>query len=112
MNTSDALERYRQQLIDWAEAHEDSKLANRIYKANHATYKELRETQEGRVGIESLTGDAVVAVRLMAAVHCLPWASEVGVPILEEIMRMDREYSITAKYTLMEYRAGELNLDW
>jgi len=99
-------------LVDWAAAHDDPKLANSIYGSNHATYKKLRETQDGRAGIESLTSDAVVAVRLMAAVHCLPWASEIGMPVLEEIVRMDRDYSITAKYTLIEYRAGSLNLDW
>ena len=112
MNGNEALERYRRQLIDWEAVQQDPKLANRLYRANHTTYKELRGTQEGRAGIESLTRDPVAAVRLMAAVHCLRWASEIGVPVLEEIMRMDREHSVTAKYTLVAYRAGELNLDW
>ena len=112
MTTDEALERYRQQLVDWDAAQQDAKLANRLFRANHATYKELRETEYGRDGIVRLTGDSAVAVRLMAAVHCLPWASEIGAPVLEQIVQMDREYSVDAKYTLIAYRAGTLNLDW
>ncbi|GEL99388.1 hypothetical protein [Cellulomonas terrae] len=112
MSTDDVLQRYRRQLVDWSEAHHDPERANTLFRANHATYKVLRETDEGRTGIEKLTGDVVTAVRLMAAVHCLPWASEIGVPVLETLELRDGDFAIDAKYSLIAYRDGSLNLDW
>lgn len=104
--------RYRQGVVDWDAAQDDPRRANRLFRRNHAHYKELRSTAEGRDAIVALLDDEDVAVRLVAATDCLPWASERGIPVLEEIERADGRFAIDAKYTLLAFRAGTLDLDW
>jgi hypothetical protein len=50
--------------------------------------------------------------RLAAASEALAWDAADAVPILEAIEAQSGLHAISAKYTLLSYRAGTLNLDW
>ncbi|MBO0813480.1 MAG: DUF2019 domain-containing protein [Microlunatus sp.] len=90
----------------------DSKKANRIFDQVHALAKKLRQTPAGRTGLLGLTAHEISGVRLLAATECLAWSPEVAVPVLEAIEGSGGLHAVSAKYTLMSYRAGTLDLDW
>jgi hypothetical protein len=103
---------YRALVIEWHEARDEPKRANKIFEAHHRLYKQLRESNEGREAIIGLLDDETTAVRVMAATHSLAWVPDRAQLVLEEIERENSLYGTDAKYTLRSYRAGNLNLDW
>jgi hypothetical protein len=108
----DFRDRYRSLALDWAAAHDDPKKANRIFKTHHAFYKEIRNQEIGRLAIESLLDDPEPAVRVLAATHALPFSPAHGEHVLEELQRGSGVFAIDAKYTLISFRTGTLDLDW
>ena len=74
--------------------------------------QQLRTSPEGRAGLEDLTRHAAAGVRLLAASDCLPFAPEIGEPVLEAIESSPGLHAVSAKYTLKSFRAGTLNLGW
>jgi hypothetical protein len=103
---------YRALVVEWDEARDRPKEANRLFDAIHALYKQLRGSETGRQAIIGLLSDPVTAVRLSAATHSLAWDPERAEGVLEEIEREDSLHSVTAKWTLQSHRGGKLNLDW
>lgn len=105
-------DRYRSLVVQWDEARDDPKEANRIFDALHAFYKEARASAAGREAISSLLDDPLTAIRLSAATHSLAWNSTRSEQVLEEIEQGASLHAVTAKWTLRSYRAGKLDLDW
>src|SRR4051794_11539181 len=103
---------YRALAKVWDAARSDPKKANTIFKKHHALYKLLRETGDGRAAIAGLLDDPVTPVRSLAATHSLAWEPDRAQRVLEQIAQEMSTYGTTAKYTLMEYREGTLDLDW
>ncbi|WP_422933029.1 hypothetical protein [Sinomonas sp. P47F7] len=104
--------RYRSEVLQWAASHADPKRANQLFRSHHAFYKSIRDLPEGREALLTLLEDESLPVRVMAATHVLPFAPDRGVPVLEEAERAGDVMSIDAKYTLISFRSGKLNLDW
>ncbi|MET3961096.1 hypothetical protein ABIE44_001030 [Marmoricola sp. OAE513] len=107
------LARYR----DKAEAHaplttDHVRKANRLFKAMHQLAKELRSTEEGRAALLTMLDHPLPGVRMNAAAECLPFAPDAAVPVIEAIEQLGVFESLSAKYTLIGYRNGTLNMDW
>lgn len=105
-------DRYRELTMKWAALRDNPKKANRIFKSHHAYYKEIRDLPQGQRALRSLLTAPEVPVRLLAATHSLRFAPNEAEPVLMELERTDDVYAMDAKYTLMTFRAGRLNLDW
>lgn len=114
MNVSEEqiLDRYRELAVQWSRLRDDPKKANRVFKRHHAYYKEIRGVPEGQRALRVLLNDPEAAVRLLAATHLLPLAANEAEPVLTELERGGDIYALDAKYTLMNFRAGRLDLDW
>jgi len=104
--------RYRALVVEWDEARDTPKEANRLFDVLHALYKELRESKEGRQAITGLLEDPITAVQLSAASHSLALQPERAVAVLEELEQGGSLHAVTAKWTLRSYRNGKLDLDW
>jgi hypothetical protein len=104
--------KYRDLVVQWDEARDDPKQANRLFDQVHALYKDVRQSEEGRRAISSLVDDPITAVRLSAATHSLAWQPARAEAVLEEIEREDNLHAVSAKWTLRSYRNGKLDLDW
>jgi hypothetical protein len=98
--------------LEWAAARDDPKRANRIFKKHQAFYKEIRDLEDGKRALESLLGDPEPPVRLLAATHSLRLVPDLAQAVLAELERGAGVYAMDAKYTLINYRAGRLDLDW
>ena len=110
---AELLRRFRDAAIGNAESSlGDPKKANRCYYIAETCYKELKETEEGRQGIMSLMTDENPYVRVCAAARSLGWDPEQARRVLEEIRDGDGPGSFTAKWTLIEYDKGRLQLDY
>ncbi|MER7243309.1 hypothetical protein [Kribbella sp. NPDC000426] len=105
-------ERYRALALDWAAAKGEPKKANRIFKEHHGLYREIRDLELGCRVIESLLDDPEPSVRLLAATHALPFASARAEAVLRDLERGNGLYAMDAKYTLINFRTGRLNLEW
>lgn len=103
---------YREMAVEWDEARDNPKEANRTFDALHALCKNMRGTAEGRSAITSLLDDPITAVRLAAATHSLAWQPARAEQVLEEIEQEGSLHAVTAKWTLRSYRSGKLTLDW
>ena len=103
---------YREMVVAWAEASDDPKKANRIFKKLHVLYKSMRASAEGQSAIGALVDDPITAVRMTAAAHSLAWQPARSEQVLEEIEQENNLYAIDAKWTLRSYRSGKLDLDW
>jgi hypothetical protein len=117
----DVLADYREALVRWGEESERlvvrarARRANKLFDRSHAQFKILRGSQEGRDGITALMNDSNPYVASTAAAHSLLWAPELAAAALETLEASETtpwQVQITAKYTLKEWRAGKLNLDW
>ena len=111
-DTTMLLAKYLETALRWDELQSDAGAANAEFTENHRLYKILRGTHGGRDGIEGLMTHPNVAVRLTAATHSLAWAPEAATSTLEAIQSGFGQRAVSAKYTLLSFRAGELNLDW
>ncbi len=105
-------DQYRALVVEWDEARDNPKQANKIFDQVHALYKDLRRSEDGRLAIAGLLDDPITAVRLKAATHALAWQPERAAAVLEEIEQEDNLHAVSAKWTLRSFRAGKLNLDW
>jgi hypothetical protein len=103
---------YRALAVEWGEARGNPERANRLLKAHHALYRQIRESAAGRKAITGLLDDPVTAVRVLAATHSLAWESSRAVRALEDIEQEDDLYAVDAKWTLRSHRNGKLDLDW
>ena len=112
LSEAEILERYRILALDWAAAKREPKKANRNFKKHHDFYTEIRDLEVGRRVIESLLDDPEPPVRLLAATHALPFASARAEAVLGDLERGSGVYAMDAKYTLMNFRTGKINLDW
>jgi hypothetical protein len=89
------------------------RMKNKVFVEHHGVSKRLRATERGRAGLLQLVNQDSDVVRLQAAVDCLAFAPEVGIPALEAIeLPETNRYSFDAKWTLKTFRDGTLNLDW
>lgn len=103
------LARYTTALERWAsERDSDVRAANRQIDKACELYAALRVTAEGRTGIAKLMHHPLPSVRLWAASHSLPWATEDAVRLLEDFAQAKGLDATTARYTLLEYRSGRL----
>jgi hypothetical protein len=75
-------------------------------------YKSIRDHAEGQKAMISLLDDAEIAVRAMAATHLLPFVPDLAVPVLVHAEREGGIMSIDAKYTLISFHSGTLDLNW
>lgn len=114
MSVTDAeiVERYRDLTMEWAALRDDPKKANRIFRRHHAYYKEIRDLPEGQRALRALLSAPEAPVRLLAATHSLRFAPAEAEPILMELESSGDIYAMDAKYTLLNFRAGRLDLDW
>lgn len=110
--TSDLLDAYRDTAERWDALQSNADAANEVFEENHAIYKLLRATGEGRAGITRLMAHETVGVRLLAATHALGWAADDAAAVLEVIERGGGLHAVSAKYTLRSHRSGQLDLDW
>lgn len=104
--------KYRSLVVEWNQASEKPKIANRKFDALHKLYKELRDSPEGQLAIAGLMDDPNAAVRLSAATHSLAAKPERAVAVIQEIEQGGGREGFNAKWTLKTYRDGTLNLDW
>lgn len=104
--------KYRALVVEWDEARDTPKEANRLFDALHVLYKEMRDSEEGRLAITGLLDDPLTAVQLSAASHSLALRPERAVAVLEELEQGGSLHAVTAKWTLRSYRNGKLDLDW
>lgn len=105
--------KYRDLVLEWAAAEFDSPTkANQIFRKQHAFYKAIRDSEEGRQALTSLMGDPEPAVRCVAATHSLRFAPDTAQRVLEDLQQRNGPYAMDAKYTLISYHEGRLNLDW
>lgn len=86
--------------------------ANPLFDRLHDLAKSHRSNQLWRVGLEHLTRSQVPGVRLLAATECLTWNPTLAAQVLTELADTATLHAVTAKYTLIEFRNGNLNLDW
>ncbi|MDQ4504629.1 DUF2019 domain-containing protein [Sinomonas sp. ASV322] len=112
LNTEEIRERYRKLALEWDASKDDPKKANRAFKKHHSFYKEIRNLESGRIAIELLREDPAPVVRLLAATHCLPFDPGPSEKVLTELEGGVGTYAVDAKYTLINFRSGTLNLDW
>jgi len=105
-------ERYRELALEWASLRDYPKKANILFKKHHAYFKEIRGLPQGQRALRSLLDDAEVPVRLLAATHSLSFAATEAEGVLRQLERGEDVYAMDAKYTLISYRAGNLDLDW
>jgi hypothetical protein len=110
--TSELLDTYANTAERWDALQSEAEAANKVFEENHAVYKLLRESDEGRAGIAEYMAHQRTGVRLLAATHSLAWAPADAIAVLEEIEKASGLHAVTAKYTLQAYRSGKLNLDW
>ena len=105
------LAEYVDTLVEHEAATDASQIAraNRLFVRNHAIYRHLRLTDEGRDGIWALRDHPRSKVRQAAITHSLPYHADEAVRLLEEI---DAAGSFEATMVLKGWRAGTLNLDW
>jgi hypothetical protein len=106
------LARYERLAIEWDDAQGNSKKANPIFVELHSLAKVLRQSEVGRNGLEALLEHSNRSVRINAASQCLAWKSEKAIGVLEGLVSPRGRHSLSAQMTLMEFRAGRLNLDW
>lgn len=113
-NVADLIKEYRDLLVTRAENSARPSVANRLWDQNHALYKLLRETPEGRAAIMELMDDPVLAVRLGAGVHSLAWDYDRAEAVLQAIMHDPTASlnAVTAEYSLLGFNNGTLDLDW
>lgn len=110
---SDLISEYARAAEAWDEiVLSDAGSANPIFDRLHQLAKELRASSEGREGLERLTSHEAVGVRLLAGSDCLPFAPEIGEPVLEAIESFPGLHAVSAKYTLEAFRAGTLDMHW
>ena len=105
-------ERYRSLAVEWAEARDEPKVANKLFRQHHNFYKEVRTTPAGQQAIVGLLGDVLDPVRLLAATHSLTWQPEAACEVLADLEAAGNLYSIDAEFTLKAFRGGRLDLDW
>lgn len=103
---------YQRALEDWDESQDNPTEANARFDAAHGLAKQLRQTEEGRAGIQALMGHPRPGVQLIAASDTLAWAPDRAIPVLESLESGSGLHAVSAKFTLRSYRAGKLNLDW
>lgn len=115
------LAEHRETLVRWGEESERLeervavRRANKLFDRSHAQFKVLRDSQEGREGITALMNDPNPYVASTAATHSLLWVPEAAAAALEALeASADTPWQVrfSARYTLKEWRAGRLNLDW
>jgi hypothetical protein len=99
--------RYRNQLVEWAESHDDPARAGSVFRDNHEFYMSVRDSAEGRAAISGLLWDPVEFVRLMAATHCLAWDDANAIAVLEDLQKNGERAWIDAEVTLRSYRDGD-----
>ena len=104
--------RFEQLALAWDEAQGDAKRANPFSDQMWALAHIMRETEEGRRGIESLLSHPNRGVRIWAGGQCLAWAPEKAIPVLEELRDNRGFHSLDAEYTIIEYRKGKLFQGW
>jgi hypothetical protein len=109
---SELLDGYLETAERWDVLQSDADAANKVFEQNHAIYKRLRLSEEGRAGIAQLMTHPATGVRLLAATHSLGWAPDDAENVLEAIETSGGLHAVTAKYTLQSYRSGRLDLDW
>jgi hypothetical protein len=106
------VDRYQKVLERWDAAQADASKANVLFDEAHSLAKELRQTPEGRLGIQALMAHPIIGVRLMAAADSLPFDADQAIPVLESIEAGPGLHAVSAKYTIRMFRAGKLNFDW
>lgn len=113
MTSSEDLERFRATAVAWHLASGDPGEANKLFKKQQALALELRQSADGRLGLEELAeNDDDAAVRLLAATASLKWESLVGIRALDLLAEAGGLLAMDAEMVLREYRSGRLNLDW
>lgn len=107
------ISKYRQLLVDRAEVPDKPAIANRLYMRNRKIYRILRESQEGRRAISALMKDPLMFVRLAAATQSLRWEPDEAERTLEtiELASDSGLYAVSAKYVLIGWRDGTLDLE-
>lgn len=111
-DASEDLDDYERLATEWDQAQGDAKKANRIFDQLHALARKMRESAEGRDALESLLNHPLRGVRMKVAGECLAWAPERAMAVLEALRDPRGTHSLSADYTLREYRAGNLRFDW
>ena len=105
-------DRYRDLTMEWAALRDHPKKANRVFRRHHAYYKEIRDLPEGRRALRDLMTDPEAPVRLLAATHSLRFAPAEAQAALMELENSEGICAVDAKFALMNFRAGRLDLDW
>lgn len=106
------LERYERLALAWDDAQSNAKRANKLFVEIHRIAVILRQSDEGRAGIETLLRHSNRGVRVKSAGDALEWDSTEAVRALDNLASSSGSHSFTASVTLREYRAGRLRFDW
>ena len=105
------VDEYERLALAW-DAERNSRKANRIFDKLHGLALVLRESPDGRRGLESLLNHENRGVRLKAGSDCLAWGSPEAIATRESLVNPRRFHSLDAEMTLREYRAGRMRFDW
>lgn len=106
-----ALKQYEALAVSWDANLGNARIANQIYDRMRHLSRELRQTAEGRQGIEQLLSHPNRGVRLEAAFVCLEWTPALAIPVLQDLVIPRGTQSLAAEMTLSEYSAGRLEFD-
>lgn len=103
---------YERLALEWAAASGVPRVANRLMDRHNAIFKRLRETAEGRRGVEALMVHASPDVRRLAASHALSWGCPAAEGVLRDLEKGKGDAAFHAMMVLRQYRAGRLKYDW
>ena len=106
------IEEYVSGASQWAQIQGDAAAANPVFDRLQQLQKVLRTSTQGRAAMSDLITSEVAGVRLIAATHVLAFDPDAAVRVLEELEVGSGLHALSAKYTLLSYRAGKLDLDW
>lgn len=102
---------YANSLERWGTLQRKPNQANLEFDRGEALLSRLVVSESGRTAVESLLTHPDQWVRLRAASHALGWAPELAASILEELAARGTDgCGVSAKYTLIEFRKGSLQV--
>lgn len=103
---------YEQAASAWDATQSDARRANAVFDRMHILSNLLKQSEEGRRGLEGLLSHQNRGVRLAAAAVCLEWSPDIARPALRSLILPRGTHSLSAETTLREYDAGRLTFDW
>lgn len=111
----ETISHYKNAAIEYGEVSygSDSDKINRLHDIIINCYLKLKfEGEEAVLQLRSFMNSEDESLALWAATHILPYDESNAVKTLEKIRDSDNQLSFDAKYTLIEWKSGNLSLEY